>query len=160
MAYHGPMKARTALLLSILVLVTAVAIERLIVTDEERVEAAYAAIVAAVEAEQPGALAAGFAATLRFVGPAPVGSGDRDAARQRFAELFDQAHSIAIVRRGTAEITVAPGFATLRSPQLVRFKYGDIFVAYTLDAVLTFDRAGDGWLLSEVEITSLAPGLF
>lgn len=153
------MRARTVLLIVLLLGIVGVAVERLIVSDEERVEQAYAELVTAVEDEQAGELAQRLGATLKYDGPAPVGSGDRDEAMKRFSELFATAHSIAIVRRGKTEITVQPGFATLRAPQIVRFKYGDIFVAYKMDAVLTFDRAGEGWLLSDVQVTSLAPGI-
>lgn len=152
-------RARTLLLAVLLLIVLGVGLERLIVTDEERVEQAYAALVAAVEEERAGDLAKLLSAALRYDGPTPVGKGDFDESQERFAEFFDAAHSIRIIRRGTTEITVAPGFATMRMPQIVRFKYGDMFVAYKLDSTLTFDRAGDDWLLSQVDITSLAPGI-
>lgn len=152
-------RVRTLLLAGLLLLVVGIGVERLIVSDEERVEEAYAALVAAVEAERTADLATLLGATFQFAGPPPVERGDRDEALGRFAELFEIAHSIAILRRGGSEITVAPGFATMRVRQIVRFKYGDMFVAYKMDAVLTFDRAGEDWLLAQIEITDLTPGI-
>lgn len=153
-------RARTLFLAACLLLVAGVLVERLLVSDEERVEQAYDALVAAVENERAAELAALIAPRFQFDGPAPVHRGNADDALGRFDEFFEAAGGIKIIRRGKSEITVAPGFATMRVPQVVRFKYGgDMFVAYKLDTVLTFDRVGPDWLLSQVEITSLAPGI-
>ena len=159
--YHGAMpRARTLVLAALLLLVVGVLAERLIVSDEERVEQAYEALVAAVEGEQAGELEGLITGGFQFDGPSPVNRGDADDALTRFEELFEAASGIKIIRRGKSEITVQPGFATMRVPQVVRFRYGgDILVAYKLDTVLTFDRVGPDWLLNQVEITSLAPGI-
>jgi hypothetical protein len=158
--YHGAMpRARTLFLAASLLLVVGVLAERLIVSDEERVEQAYAALVDAVENEQATQIASRITGGLKFAGPSPVNRGDADEALGRFEELFEAANGIKIIRRGKSEITVAPGFATMRVPQVVRFKYGDMFVAYKMDAVLTFDRVGPDWLLNQIEITSLTPGI-
>ncbi len=152
-------RALTVALAVVLLLLLGGLAERLIVTEEERVELAYAAIVSAIREERAADLATLIAPTLPYAGPAPVGSGDRQEALARFDELFEAARDIAIIRHRPTEITVQPGFATFRAPQFVRFRYGDMFVAYKMDAVLTFDRAGEHWLLSQVEITSLTPGI-
>ncbi len=152
-------RARTLFLAALLLLVVGVLAERLIVSDEERVEQAYEALVAAVENERGTEIGSLITGGFGFDGPAPVNRGDADDALSRFEELFEAANGIKLIRRGSSEITVAPGFATMRVPQVVRFKYADMFVAYKMDTVLTFDRVGPDWLLNQVEITSLAPGI-
>jgi hypothetical protein len=136
-----------------------VVIERLIVTDEERVEAAYAALRAAVQEESEPALAALLTPDFSFTGPPPIGAGTRDTVLPRFVELWGLADGIGLLPRGTREITVVGALATLRTPQIVRFTIGDQFIAYRLDVVLTFDRAGEGWALAQIEVTDLRPGL-
>lgn len=137
-----------------------VLVERAIVSDEERVEMAYDVLRAAVEEESAAQLEPLLTPDFSFSGPAPIQRGTRDTVLPRFEQFWGLAHDVGLLPRGPREITVVGGIATLQVPQLVRFKVGDRFIAYRVDAVLTFDRIGDEFLLAQIEVTQLRPGLF
>ncbi len=73
-------RARTLFLAALLLLIVGVLAERLIVSDEERVEAAYEALVATVENERGTELANRITGGFQFDGPSPVNRGDADDA--------------------------------------------------------------------------------
>jgi len=140
-------------------LVVVVLVERALISDEERVEMSYDLLRAAVEEESVQGLELLLTPDFSFSGPSPIQHGSRATAFARFAQFWAVAGDVGVLPRGTSEVTVVGGIATLRVPQLVRFKMGDHFVAYRVDAVLTFDRIGDAFQLAQIEVTQLRPGL-
>lgn len=134
-------------------------VDKLVVTDEERVVEAYDALRAAVVEERASAIGPLLTSDFSWESPPPINKGERADVEGRFQEFFDLAHDIAILPRGPKEITVAGGIATMRVAQIVRFKAGDMFVAWRMDAVLTFDRVGDRFVLAQVRVTDLRAGI-
>ena len=143
----------------VLVALGALGVERWHVTDEERVEMAYDALRAAVEAEDGDALDMLLTADFSWSGPRPIHSGERDGIVPAFERFWSQADGIGVLPRGSKEITVAGGIATMNTPQVVRWKMGEQFIAYKVTAKLTFDRVGEGFVLAQIEVTELKPGL-
>ena len=152
-------KARLALLLALLVGVVAGVIERAIVSDEERLEAAFLAVLSAAEDESSARLNALLLDTFRYLGPAPVERGDKTRALERFSELWEASEALSVTRRGKSEITIVGALGTLRAPLLVRFTVGGSLILYRADTVMSFDRVGEEFRLGEVEITDLRPGI-
>lgn len=134
-------------------------IESLHVTDEERVLLAYDAMREAVETEDGPALEGLLTADFSWSGPPPILRGTRDDVAPRFGEFWALAHGIGVLPRGERDVVVAGGIATLRTRQLVRFRLGDQFIAYTMSVVLTFDRVGESMQLAQIEVTQLKPGI-
>lgn len=160
-AYHGEMNRRVfvGVLGCVVLLGGGLLIERVLVSDEERVERAYDRLRSAVQDESSTGLQAMLTDDFSFSGPQPVGTGDRAGVVARFEEFWGLADRVGLLPRGSKEIAVAGGIATLRIPQIVRFHYGDQFIAYRVDAVLTFDRIGDEFVLAQIEVTDLRPGI-
>ena len=104
-------------------------------------------------------MAAVLTSDFSFSGPRPIAEGTRETVMPRFEEFWGMADGIGLLPRGTKEITVVGSLATLRTPQLVRFKVGGQFIAYRVDAVMTYDRVGDRYVLAQIEVTDLRPGI-
>jgi len=134
-------------------------VDALIVTDEERVLEAYEALRTAVVDERASAIGPLLTPDFSWESPPPIGKGERGDVEGRFREFFDLATDIGILPRGQKEVTVAGGIATLRVAQIVRFRAGDMFAAWRMDAVLTFDRVGDRFVLAQIRVTQLKPGI-
>jgi len=153
---------RTALLVvGVLVLLAGIAylVERSIITEEERLEAAWAALTESFESENGATMAALLHDSMTYKAQRNwVGDGDRDRALTKLAEYWGQSSDSRILTRELEALPGKPLGITKASGNL-RFKYGESLAIWKFRAEVAWIDA-DGWRVRSIHITELSAGLF
>jgi hypothetical protein len=132
--------------------------ERLIVSDEERLDALWIAMTDAVRAEDRAALDPLLHGAFAFRGPPPVGDGQRDEAWEKLSSFWEQANIAGFTSR--RDLVVQGAVGTIAARGNVRFEWGGGTAIYKYTLRVDAVRAGDGFIAQGIEIDTLAPGLF
>lgn len=146
-------------LVVVVVILASVLADRLIVTEEEEVEAFVRAFVSAMEREDAAAFDAALAPAFHFKGPDPMGEGDHDAALERAEHWWGRASGIAIASIRN-EVTLQGPTATVRWSATSRFRWGEFQVPVRSEARLDLLRVDGRWMLVEIDVSELRRGLF
>ena len=154
----GANSTRAVMLAGVLVALAVVALDGLIISDEERLEQHLDALGAAFSAADAGAMDALLAEAFRFDGPRPMGEGDRADSLRRLDEFWLEASEPALNWRPT-DVVVEGRIGRIQVSGNVRFRYADSLVVYRVDAVMVWIRANEGWLLERLDAPLLRPGI-
>ena len=144
---------------AVLLLLLLLLIERLHVTDEERVEAAWNELVAAMQDEDAGRMRARLAEDLRYKGPSLVGQGDKAEALAALAGYWDQVDRIAVVTRQN-DIKVQGHVASNLATTVVRFNWGESIAIWRVRVQVAWTADGDTWRARDIDVIDMSPGLF
>jgi hypothetical protein len=146
--------------LGVVVLVVALLLfERWHLSDEERVEAAWDDLCAAMADEAPAQMRARLHEDMTYSGPRPVGEGDQAEAMVALAGYWDQVDRVAVITRKN-EIKVQGHVATNLATTVVRFHWGDSPVIYRVRVQVAWAADGDSWRARDIDILEMTPGLF
>ncbi len=128
-------------------------------TEEDRLEAAWEALIEGFENEDPDDMAALFHDALAYRGVRQwVGSGERDEALDKLAEYWGQASDTKVITRELEVLPRVPVGQT-RARGNLRFRYGESLAVWKYRAELTWVKTGDRWQVKTIAITELSPGL-
>lgn len=144
---------------AVLLILLLLLIERLHVTDEERVEAAWDDLVLAMQDEDAGRMRARLAEDLRYEGPRMIGEGDKAEALAALAGYWDQTDRIAVVTR-TNDIKVQGQVASNLATTVVRFYWGESISVWRVRVQVAWSPEGEGWKARDIDILEMSPGLF
>jgi len=149
---------RIAMLIGVLAAVAAVGLERLMVSEEERLEQHLYSLSEAFSAGDQSSIDALLAESFSYSGPRPVGDGERSGVLQRLDDFWLDTREARLSWR-VSELRVEGAVGRVEVSGTVRFRYGGSLIVYRVDAVLVWARAGDGWLLRRADLPLLRPGI-
>lgn len=152
-------RLRIPILVIALLGLSALAVERWHVTDEEQVEAAWVDLIGAMEAEDRGRMSARLTPDMTFSGPPRVGEGDHERALEALDDYWAQVSAVKVVPR-KKEIAVQGQVASLKASSLVRFQWGQQPVIYRVTLQIAWARSGDEWRARDIDVLEMTPGLF
>ncbi len=153
------MTRRRVILGSIAVLAAWIVTDHLVVTDEEALEALITHLAEALEHEDPTGLLVLLAPDHHFSGPDPIGRGDLEVLAERLGVFFTEASEIH-VGIGRIETTIAGAVAAVSFSASTRFRWGGSQVPVRADIVIDCQRIGKAWIVVELRVTQLRPGVF
>ena len=152
-------RVRTWVLAGLLALAFAVLVERCQVSEEERVEAAWRDLAEAAEQEDAGRLRGRLVEGFAYRGPRPVGEGELDEAMEGLRGWWGQAEAIRVIER-KLEMDLEGRVARLEAATLVRFSWGGGTAVYRVRMILAMQQVEGRWLLRDLEILEMSPGIF
>lgn len=152
-------KLGIAVLAIVLLIASSMALDRMIVTDEEALDQLWEDLVQALADEDTAAIGRLFLPALSYRGPSPMRDGDRHKALDRLDEFFDLAQNTKVT--ASREITVqSSSVGVIRADGHIRFEYGDGAVLYKMTTEVSALNSADGWRVQSIQVSQLNPGLF
>lgn len=149
---------RKVMLVAVLLAVAVVAIEGLLISEEERLEEHLDRLTTAFSVGDQRSIDALLAPSFSYAGPRPVGAGERAESLERLDEFWLQT-SEPRLRWRASQVQVEGRVGRIEAQGTVRFRYGGSLIVYRADAVLVWERAGEGWLLRRLDLPLLRPGI-
>ncbi|GEM_PF-2369462 len=152
-------------LVVVLLVVVGVVIERMLVSEEERIDAVVDALIVAIETEDRAGVDALLLDPFDYSGPVPIRTGEREALFVGLRGLWDVADDIDYVD-GSEEIRIAKNSASHTSEGLVRFKWSESLVVHRAKIEVTLIRGApgveddDAWRVRRIDVLELRRGLF
>jgi hypothetical protein len=136
-----------------------VLVDRLVVTDEERLEDLLTDLALVVSEEEDTGLKLLLAEDFSFAGPPPVREGDYNETLDRFDDFWEQADSIVLSWREPS-MRLSGHLATLKVSGLIRFRSSDVLVVYRVDCEVVAVWLEDAWRLRRIDVLELRRGIF
>jgi len=149
---------RKAMLLAVLLAAAAVAIDGLLISEEELLEEHLDSLTTAFSVGDQGTIDALLAPSFSYVGPRPVGEGERAESLARLDDFWLETSEPRLQWRAS-QVRVEGRVGRIEAQGTVRFRYGGSLIVYRADAVLVWERAGEGWLLRRLDLPLLRPGI-
>lgn len=150
---------RRVVIAAVILALGAYGIDRLVVTEEEALQALARELAAALDAEDEPGLRRVLAPGFLFDGPDPIGSGGLDDAFERALRLWDQASDIR-----TTFVSVEPvvqgASGIIDFVAVTRFRWGEFQVPVRSTVRLACLRVDGRWWVVEMDVTELRRGLF
>ena len=156
---------RSIVLGLLLLIALAIGIERLSVSEEERVEAAVQAFFSAVEDENRAGVDVMLLDPFDYSGPNPIRSGDRKQMFAGLQELWEVADALDYIDK-SPEIRIAQRSASHTSEGLVRFTWNQSLVVQRAKIEVTLLKGAPGaddpeaWKVRRVDVLELRRGVF
>ncbi len=155
----------TIALVLILLAVVGVVVERMMVSEEERIEDVVAALVLAIETEDRAGVDALLLDPFDYSGPIPIRSGEREAMFEGLTHLWAIADGLDYIE-STAEVRIAERSAAHTSEGLIRFKWNESLVVHRGKIEVTLLRGApgvddpDAWRVRRLDVLELRRGVF